>query len=44
VELHEKGVWVTDKLGDDEDWEEPECEEFDFDGIVDSDSSVIDAE
>jgi hypothetical protein len=41
VELYEKGVWTTDK---DEDWEESECEEFDFEGIGDSDSSDIDAD
>ena len=44
VELYEKRVWTTgtDK---DEDWEESEsAEEFNFEGIVDSDSSDIDAE
>ena len=41
VELHEKGVWGTDKA---DDWEESEYEEFDFEGIVDSDSSDNDAE
>ena len=41
VELYEKGVWATDKA---EDWEESEYEEFNFEGIVDSDSSDIDAE
>ena len=41
VELYEKGVWTTDK---DEDWEESEYEDFDFEGIVDSDTSDNDAE
>ena len=43
VELYEKGVWATDK---DEDWEESGAEEFNFEGIGDSDSesSDIDAE
>jgi hypothetical protein len=38
VDLYEEGVWTPDKA---EDWEESECEEFDFEGIVDSDSSDI---
>jgi hypothetical protein len=40
VELHEKGVWTTDKA---DDWEESECEYFDFEGI-DDDASDNDAE
>ena len=41
VELYEKGAWAIDKAGD---WEESEYEEFDFEGVVDSDPSDIDAE
>ena len=42
MELYEKGEWATDKA---ENWEESECEEFDFGGIVDtSDSSENDSE
>ena len=45
VELYEKGEWVTDKAEDWEELEESGCEEFDFEGIVDtSDSSDSDAE
>ena len=40
VELHEKGVWTTDKA---DDWKESECEDFDFEGI-DDDASDNDAE
>ena len=40
VELHEKGVWTTDKA---DDWEESECEDFYFEGIDDN-ASDNDAE
>lgn len=38
VELYKKGVWAIDKA---EDWEESECEDFDFEGM---DSNTSDNE